>query len=131
MKIYFIRHGIAEVFADSDFQRELTLEGKIKLNDTFREFVKIFNEEDYVVYSSPLTRAVQTAEILCDKLNTDFEIKDYLAGFSLEELKKELEKDGCSAYILVTHEPYISQAIYDKTKKFENISRGSIHILEI
>lgn len=131
MKIYFIRHGIAEVFADSDFDRELTLEGKIKLNDTFREFAKIFNEDDYVVYSSPLVRAVQTSEILCSKLDCDFEIKDYLSGFSLEELVSELEKDGCSAYLLVTHEPFISQAIYDKTGKYENISRGSIHILEI
>lgn len=40
MKLYFIRHGIAEVFADSDSKRELTLEGRIKLNDTFREFKK-------------------------------------------------------------------------------------------
>ena len=131
MKIYFIRHGIAEGFAGSDLQRELTLEGKIKLNDTFREFAKIFDEEEYLIYSSPLVRAVQSAEILSNKLEEDFEIKDYLAGFSIEELEKELKKDNCNAYILVTHEPYISQAIYDKTKKILNISRGSIHILEI
>lgn len=131
MKIYFIRHGIAEAFADRDFDRELTLEGKIKLNDTFREFAKIFSEEDYAVYSSPLIRAVQTSEILCSKLDAEFEIKDYLAGFSLAELEEELKKDGLSTYILVTHEPFISQAIYDKTGKYENISRSSIHIIEL
>ena len=92
MKIYFIRHGIAEVFADSDYERELTLEGKIKLNDTFREFAKIFNEKDFVVYSSPLVRAEQTAEILCNKLDVEFEIKDILAGFTLEDLKNEFKK---------------------------------------
>ncbi len=131
MKIYFIRHGIAEVFADSDYERELTLEGKIKLNDTFREFAKIFNEKDFVVYSSPLVRAEQTAEILCNKLDVEFEIKDILAGFTLEDLKNEFKKENCEAYILVTHEPYISGVIHEQTGKYENISRGSIHILEI
>lgn len=131
MKIYFVRHGIAEAFADSDFDRELTLEGKIKLNDTFRNFKDVFKEDDYVVYTSPLVRAVETAEILCDKLNCNFEVNKLLSGFTANTLRSELEKTPHSAYILVTHEPFISGAIQDITGRNENISRGSIHMVEV
>lgn len=131
MKLYFIRHGIAEVFADSDSKRELTLEGRIKLNDTFRELKKIFNEKDYAVYSSPYVRTVQTAEIFADKFNKEYKIMDILQGFTSDMLIEELKKDPHDAYVLITHEPYISQCIYDLTKRRENVSRGSIHIVEI
>ena len=131
MKIYFIRHGIAEVFADTDFQRELTLEGRIKLNDTFRDFKKVFNESDYVVYTSPYVRTQQTAEIFCSKFDTDYRTLDILAAFNSEELLKELNKEKHDAYVIISHEPYISDCIYELTGRKENVSRGSIHIVEI
>lgn len=131
MKIYFIRHGIAEAFANSDFERELTTEGRIKLSETFDNFAREFTSDDYKIYSSPLVRAIQTCEILCEKLNTDYEIKDYLAGSSLKTVLSDLRESGHSTYILVGHEPYISDYLYKITGKFQTVSRGSIHEVEI
>lgn len=129
MKIYFIRHGIAEPYANSDFERVLTLEGKIKLNESFRDFVFDNNLEEFIILSSPLVRAKETAEILSDKLNADFEIVDFLKGCYTKELLENLEVD--KNYILISHEPYISQWIHDLIGKNVIVSRGSIHYIEI
>ena len=44
MKIYFIRHGEAEIYAYDDFKRRLTTLGKKKLEEAFKDFAK--NLED-------------------------------------------------------------------------------------
>ncbi|RVU55151.1 SixA phosphatase family protein [Anaerosphaera multitolerans] len=131
MRIFFIRHGIAENYADSDFNRQLTIEGRIKLNETFEEFVKTFKSYDFKVFTSPLVRAVQTCEILCEKLNTDYEVKSYLKGAALSTVLYDLKLEGHKDYILVGHEPYISDYLYRITGEFVTVSRGSIHSVEI
>lgn len=122
--IYLIRHGIAENFADSDFNRELTLEGRIKLYDDFKKFQLENNLETFKIKSSPYIRARQTAEILSRVLNKNFEIDDDL-GFSGDYVKiiEKLSGD----YILIGHEPMISDAIYRLVGNKIIVSKGSIH----
>ncbi|EFI41973.1 histidine phosphatase family protein [Peptoniphilus sp. oral taxon 386] len=130
MSVYLIRHGIAQNFADTDFERELTTEGRIKLRDTFEVFADEIGKIKIKVYSSPLIRAVQTAEILCDFLNCEFEISDWLGYESYVDRVRKLKEDKDINYILVGHEPNISDCIYRITGKVEIISRGSIHIIK-
>lgn len=130
MKIYFIRHGIAENFAKSDFERKLTVEGKIKLNESFREFARENNLEDFKILSSPLIRARETAEILSNKLEKNFEVVEFLKGCYTDELLKNLEEKGSNKYILISHEPYISFWLKDLIGKNIIVSRGSIHFVE-
>ncbi len=130
MRIYFIRHGEAEVFAESDFKRELTAAGRIKLHKTFSAFAKsISNLENYKLYSSPLVRAQQTAEILAHYLEKDVETKQYLAGAHLSEILENLDED--ENYIFISHEPFISMWIKELTGENLIVSRGSINLVEL
>ena len=66
MKIIFLRHGVAEghfsTDQSTDFERVLTDDGIKRLNKTFKLFKKHQANID-VIFSSPLARAVQSAEV--------------------------------------------------------------------
>lgn len=130
MKIYFIRHGEAEIYAEDDFKRKLTTIGRVKLENSFKAFAnKLEDKRSYKIYSSPLERAKETAEILAKYLDSDFEVKDYLAGGRIRDILKTLDQD--ENYILVSHEPFISNWIYQLTGEMKIVSRGSINFVEI
>lgn len=71
MKLILIRHGIAEDFSESgsDEERKLTLEGEKKFKKGASGILQNEPQIDKVI-SSPLVRAVQTAEILITKIHT-------------------------------------------------------------
>lgn len=130
MKIYFIRHGEAEIYAEDDFKRKLTTIGRVKLENSFKVFAnRLEYKRSYKIYSSPLERAKETAEILAKHLDSDFEVKDYLAGGRIRDILKNLDQDG--NYIFVSHEPFISNWIYQLTGEMKIVSRGSINYVEI
>ena len=130
MKIYFIRHGEAEIYADHDFKRKLTTLGKKKLEESFKIFAKnLEDKRSFKIYSSPLERAKETAEILAKHLDSTYEVKDYLAGGRIKDILKTLDKDD--NYIFVSHEPFISNWIYQLTGDMKIISRGSINLVDL
>ena len=130
MKIYFIRHGEAEIYADDDFKRKLPPVGKRKLEESFKAFANnLKDKRSFKIYSSPLERAKETAEILAKHLDSTYEVKDYLAGGRIKDILKTLDKDD--NYIFVSHEPFISNWIYQLTGDMKIISRGSINFVEI
>lgn len=69
MKLYLLRHGIAEDAHGGvrDADRQLTSEGRKKLREILR-LVRGTGVEPSLILSSPLVRAVQTAEIARDEL---------------------------------------------------------------
>ena len=130
MKIYFIRHGEAEIYADDDFKRKLTTLGKIELEEAFKAFANnLKDKRSFKIYSSPLERAKETAEILAKHLDSNFEVKDYLAGGRIKDILKSLDPD--ENYIFVSHEPFISNWIYQLTGDMKIISRGSINLVDL
>jgi phosphohistidine phosphatase len=71
MNLYLIRHSIAENISmdKKDFDRELTEEGKFVIKKTSEVWKNYLLQFD-VILTSPLTRALQTAEILSTNLQT-------------------------------------------------------------
>ena len=118
MEIYFIRHGIAVDQLDSsvnnDEERWLTEEGIKKMEKTAAGFVKLVNRLDRI-YSSPLVRARQTAEIIQNALpeKTTLEITSKLeCGAHLESIIPLLGDVPVSSKVaLVGHEPDFSSMI--------------------
>ena len=69
MRIYLLRHGIAEEgFGKRDFDRALTDEGKIKLRELLGTAARA-GVEPALVISSPYRRAMETARIAVEALD--------------------------------------------------------------
>ncbi len=125
--IYIIRHGKAEPHIKRDFDRELTEKGRVELKKNFEKFKEDFKSKNFKVYTSPYTRAVQTAEIFCDVFDTEYEILEEL-GFGNSGYADIVNKLGNDMdYILIGHQPYISEAIYKLTGANVAVKKGSIH----
>lgn len=107
MRLYFLRHGLAEVQSGSkpDSERELTKEGIRKLELSVKKFSAL-NIQPNVIYTSPFVRAYQTAEIISKHLKCPLYTRESLApGFDPQKLHKILEDFADADLMLVGHEP--------------------------
>lgn len=141
MRLIFLRHGLAEGHfsfdQERDFERELTADGIKRLHKTFKLFKKIETNID-VIFSSPLARAVQTAEIFWSYYNdADLELMADLDILDdprhLVEYISFLPSDGCYAFI--GHDPHITKVIaallaLHPEHDFMTIKKGGICLLE-
>ena len=116
MKLIFVRHaaaiaGSAEI---SDEKRFLTSEGRVFFRKTAQTMLKN-GIEPSLILTSPLIRAVQTAEILADTLafSGPLVVSDELApGFDAPALRKLLNDYlSVDELVLVGHEPDFSNLI--------------------
>ncbi len=113
MNIYLIRHGDAEKSAigKRDFDRELTEHGKLKLKETAGNWKSYIDTFDFIV-SSPLVRAVQTAEIIKEVFNfggkiiIDEKIAPGNNTESVVEIANSLKGDKIA---FVGHQPDLSE----------------------
>jgi len=115
MNLYLIRHSIAEniTMDKKDFDRELTEEGKFVIKKTSEAWKNYIGNVD-VVLTSPLKRAMQTAEIIStnlqDKQNL---IKDNNLGTGSRtaDLIDILNSLDYKNVLVVGHQPDLSQHI--------------------
>jgi phosphohistidine phosphatase len=115
-ELYVMRHGIAVTrgaasFAD-DAKRPLTPEGKLKMKEIAKGLLRLGFEVDWIL-TSPLVRAVETAEIVSDALGagvaTDF-AEALKPGGSPEALIAFLARHLDRRRVLVVgHEPDLSE----------------------
>ena len=115
MNVGFFRHGIAVARGTegvSEEDRPLTPEGREKTKEAARGLRELDLGFD-VVYTSPLPRALQTAEILADVLKLDPpEVLDGLSpGGSPRRLLAALPELESESPLLVGHEPLLSSAV--------------------
>jgi len=113
MRIFIVRHGIAEdSAAGGDAVRELTEEGRKKMREAASGFVKLNAEAD-LICSSPLVRAVQTAEIIAKELDYSGEVeimRELSPGANpLEALEKLRKFRKVERVVLAGHEPNCSE----------------------
>jgi len=113
MRLYFLRHGEAGHKASSDFERELTDEGK-HASKAVGLYCKKMTLNFSAVYTSPLVRAKHTAQLVLHELSrTELEETDFLTSDSdpknLFGILKPFTAE--SKILLVTHEPFVSACI--------------------
>jgi len=113
MKIYILRHGIAEdVHAgQSDSERALTPEGKKKLRNVLRA-AHAADVAPALILTSPYRRAIQTAEIAAEALSYKGELlrsKALEPGSHPRAVWDEIRAHKDQAEILLSgHEPLLS-----------------------
>lgn len=113
MNLYLVRHSLAENISENkkDFDRELTEEGKYIIRKTSSSW-KSYIENVDVILTSPLVRAIQTAEIISLNLQEKSNIiRDNNLGTGsrtadLIDLLNSLEHENV---IVVGHQPDLSQ----------------------
>lgn len=115
MIIYFLRHGLAgdrEQWEGDDSLRPLTSKGKKKMKQIAKKLPDLIPDLDAII-SSPLTRALQTAEIAAEELGLDVVQDERLSpGFSSKELADILTGySEAAAVMVVGHEPDFSDTI--------------------
>ena len=113
MMLFFLRHGQAGHNFPTDFERELTDEGKLASTNVGK-FCAEMNIHFTQAFVSPLVRAKQTAKAVLKKLP---EIKLIETEFLTPESDPENLFELLGAYsndskiLLVTHEPFVSSCI--------------------
>ncbi len=122
MDIYFLRHGIAEDQAATDFDRRLTEEGRAKCVEEARG-IKALGLTFSHVWTSPLVRSRETAELVVP--DQAAEVHDVLANEPPTKLIEELARLPRNASVLlVGHEPQMSCTIEQLLKI--NLGQGQI-----
>jgi phosphohistidine phosphatase len=114
MHLYFFRHAIAKDADETtpDEKRELTARG-VENTKQAAGILKALDIQLDRLYSSPLTRAYQTAALIGEALDIDVLVrKEVGPGFGIlavETLVSELGEDGEAMF--VGHEPDMSTTI--------------------
>ncbi len=141
MKILFIRHipafGHFKNNEDEDFQREVLPKAKKNFKKVMPLVKNLFPDAD-VIFTSPLIRAVQTAELVYPfYAGVDFELMADLHLLDdpahLVELISFLPLDG--KYIFVGHEPHLSKVIASLLSlhpehDFMSLKKGGVCLIE-
>ena len=113
MQVYLLRHGIAEEGQDGmpDDSRALTPEGRKKLHQVLQAAVKAHVEPSLIV-TSPLKRAMQTAEIAKGVLGHKHDLRQsatLVPTATPEQAWKELRSyHDETSVLLVGHNPLFS-----------------------
>ncbi len=100
MKIYFVRHGESEAnllheFSNRGFKHGLTARGIQQADELARNLQGIPFAQ---IYTSPIKRAVQTAQTLGKQLNIPLEITAALKEFDCGELEGKSNPESWKIY---------------------------------
>lgn len=112
MLVMFFRHGIAEAHGPdgSDATRRLTCSGAKKTREAAAGLAR-FAHVPEVILTSPLTRAVQTADIVGATFDLRPQIDDVLAYGPAEAVLQMLSQRSENTVMLIGHEPTLSQCV--------------------
>jgi len=113
MKLYVMRHGPAEDFATSgrDADRALTVPGRERVK-AVAKLLRESGEVPRIIVSSPLVRALQTAEIVGSELGVHVETSRELApSGDASVLVAASLRDARKRVMVVGHEPDLSSLV--------------------
>jgi phosphohistidine phosphatase len=117
MNIYLIRHGDAERISldKKDYDRELTPTGKIKLKSAVFNWNNTIKEFDFII-TSPLVRAIQTANIIAEQYNASDKIvidKKLSPGCDTGDIMEIANSLSGEEIAFVGHQPDFSEVLSD------------------
>lgn len=113
MKLYFLRHGEAnwEHWEKPDDERPLTKKGRKEMDVIANALLKL-PVRPALILTSPLPRAWETANIVAQVLEIDYETSPLLApGFDGNALRQLLNEHMNQDLMFVGHEPDFSRVI--------------------
>lgn len=111
--VVFFRHGEAEDVSSSgdDAARKLTEKGGKRTRRMGKMITKLIPAKCRLqIWSSPLVRATETAEILSERWGVKIKIHQAVGSGDFEALKPSLalcQKEDC--VIIVGHQPFLSE----------------------
>jgi phosphohistidine phosphatase len=133
MQLYFLRHGEADWpgWTKPDDERPLTDFGKKEVRQVAKFLNRLKVKPDLVV-TSPLPRALQTAEVAAEQLKTKLRQDEALEpGFGISELSTVLKRHRSKVLMLVGHEPDFSRVISALTGAFLKLSKAGVALIDI
>ena len=143
MDLYIIRHAIAQQLDKkndfTDEKRDLTSEGRERMREVAKGMRKLDVELDLIL-TSPLVRAVETAEIVATALGLskkEIEQTDNLKpGASIDRLFSEIKKHaGVESLALVGHQPDLGEIVSRIVQGNGNLSlvlkKGSVCLINV
>jgi phosphohistidine phosphatase len=133
MQLYFLRHGEADWpgWTKPDDERPLTDFGKKEVRQLAKFLGRLKVEPDLIV-TSPLPRALQTAEVAAEELKTKLRQDEALEpGFGISELSTVLKRHRSKVLMLVGHEPDFSSVISALTGGFVKMSKAGVALIDI
>lgn len=136
MILYLIRHGKTVDFDEKgrplgDKGRYVSQEGLEELRESFESLKEEIQGEECRIFTSPYYRTRQTAKVLQEVLGLPVEVKTFKEVTQAFYLKECLDEVREKIVFVISHEPYISQMIWDLAKRNERVPMGSIHKIEI
>jgi phosphohistidine phosphatase len=133
MQLYFLRHGEADWpgWTKPDDERPLTDYGKKEAGQVAKFLSRLKVRPDLIV-TSPLPRALQTAEAAAEQLKTKLRQDEALEpGFGISELSTVLKRHRSKVLMLVGHEPDFSSVISALTGGFVKMSKAGVALVDI
>ena len=133
MQLYFLRHGEADWpgWTKPDDERPLTDFGKKEVRQVGKFLDRLKAKPDLIV-SSPLPRALQTAEAAAEQLKTKLCQDEALEpGFGISEVSEVLKRHPSKALMLVGHEPDFSSVISALAGGFIKMSKAGVALVDI
>ena len=128
MKLYFLRHGKADwpTWDKPDDERPLTKAGRAEMCRIAR-FLCCQGVKPVRIVSSPLPRALQTAELAAKALKMDVEQDPLLKpGFNSKKLLAIIGRGKSGDLMLVGHEPDFSEIISSLTGGEIALKKGGV-----
>ena len=132
MQLYFLRHGEADWpdWTKDDDERPLTDFGKKEARQVGK-FLNRLNVKPGLIVTSPLPRALQTAEAAAEQLKTKLRQDEALEpGFGITELRTVLKRHHSKALMLVGHEPDFSSVISALTGASLKLSKAGVALVD-
>jgi phosphohistidine phosphatase len=127
-QLWLLRHGEAVAHdAKPDFDRELTPRGE-RQSVAAGEALARLGLEFAACYTSPLLRAVGTADLACKPLNVKPEERDSIGkGFDVETVRELLaEHEDGERILVVGHNPSFAQVVLDLTGARVDFKKGGV-----
>src|SRR5690349_3930491 len=113
MQLYFFRHGEADWphWTRPDDERPLTDFGKKEVRQVAK-FLNRLKMKPRLIITSPLPRALQTAEVAAEELKAKLRQDEALEpGFGISDLRALLKRHSSKVLMLVGHEPDFTSVI--------------------
>ena len=133
MQLYCLRHGEADWpgWTKPDDERPLTDFGKKEVRQVAKFLNRLKVKPDLIV-TSPLPRALQTAEVAAEQLKTKLRQDEALEpGFGISELRTVLKRHRSKVLMLVGHEPDFSSVISALTGASLKLSKAGVALVDI